>query len=360
MAISDSQKVDLLWKKVGFSKAKSDTNANKKAPNEAIVSDPIIKTASIWSQSDSIPGVMPSSNSSIVNVYLDSVSGALETTEDGTASDNRTWKTGSTNWVPPSFGATYQLKVYAAGTGLSNAQSSGTQLFETGSGNDDEWYFDYQSGTLHFIGTNLPTDIGTGTSNVIYVSGARYVGTTGISAEASGASATLFKANLSAVYSDSDINTGDLLVVTNAGDGEYGIFVSNQDAPTQASHLTSVATRDSADSGSDSGTLAETILYNGSSPVTLGNVSLGSKIEEVMVTVNTVFDGTNPTLTVGDDSNNSRLLDNNDIDLKDAISFVVNPSYIYQGTLDADNTIKVYFNDDSSTQGNVTVMVTYS
>ena len=79
-----------------------------------------------------------------------------------------------------------------------------------------------------------------------------------------------------------------------------------------------------------------------------------------MVTVNTVFDGTNPTLTVGDDSNNSRLLDNNDIDLKDAISFVVNPSYIYQGTLDADNTIKVYFNDDSSTQGNVTVAVTYS
>ena len=33
MAISDTQKVDLLWKKVGFSKAKSDPNANKKATN---------------------------------------------------------------------------------------------------------------------------------------------------------------------------------------------------------------------------------------------------------------------------------------------------------------------------------------
>ena len=32
MAISDSQKVDLLWKKVGFGKAKTDTNANKFAP----------------------------------------------------------------------------------------------------------------------------------------------------------------------------------------------------------------------------------------------------------------------------------------------------------------------------------------
>ena len=37
MAISDTQKVDLLWKKVGFSKTKSDTNANKKAPNDMIV-----------------------------------------------------------------------------------------------------------------------------------------------------------------------------------------------------------------------------------------------------------------------------------------------------------------------------------
>ena len=35
MAISDSQKVDLLWKKVGFGKAKTDTNASKFAPNEA-------------------------------------------------------------------------------------------------------------------------------------------------------------------------------------------------------------------------------------------------------------------------------------------------------------------------------------
>ena len=87
MAITDSQKVDLLWKKVGFSKAKTDTNASKKAPNEANVSDLIIKTSMIWAQSDDIPGIMPSSNSSIVHVYLDSVSGALQTTEDGSATD---------------------------------------------------------------------------------------------------------------------------------------------------------------------------------------------------------------------------------------------------------------------------------
>ena len=31
MAISDTQKVDFLWKKIAFAKAKTDTNANKKA-----------------------------------------------------------------------------------------------------------------------------------------------------------------------------------------------------------------------------------------------------------------------------------------------------------------------------------------
>lgn len=357
MAISDSQKVDLLWKKVGFGKAKTDTNDNKKAPNEAITSDFVVKTDQIWSQSGSIPSVIPSANSSIVHVYADSISGTLECTEDTTATDNRTWKTNSTNWISPGFGATYQLKVYAAGSGASNVQSSGTQLFETGSGNDDQWYFDYQSGVLHFLGTNLPTAIGTGTANVIHVSGARYVGTTGISAEASGASVTLFKANMAAVYADSNINTGDLLVVTDAGDGEYGVYIANQDAPTQLSHLTAIASRDSA--ASDAGSLTSDVDY-ASGNVTLGNVSAGSKIEEVMITVNTVYDDANASMTVGDDSDDNRLFDDAYLDLTATGTYVVNPSYVYTGTLDSANTIKVYQNAGTSTQGNVTVTVTYS
>jgi hypothetical protein len=171
MAISDTQKVDLLWKKVGFSKTKSDTNANKKAPNEAIVSDLIIKPAEVWSDVGSIPATIPTSNTTVLRIYTE-----LETTEDGTATNNRTWKTGTTNWVPPKFGATYQLKVYVDSAGSGNPASNGTQLFETGSGNNDEWYFDYQSGTLNFIGSNLPSGVSDGKS--IFVSGARYQGNT--------------------------------------------------------------------------------------------------------------------------------------------------------------------------------------
>ena len=171
MAISDSQKVDLLWKKVGFSKAKTDTNANKKAPNEGIVSDLIIKPAEVWSDVSSIPSTIPAANTTVLRIYTE-----LETTEDNTATNNRTWKTGATNWVPPKFGSTYQLKVYADTAGSSNPASNGTQLFETGSGNNDEWYFDYQSGTLNFIGTNLPSAVTDSVS--IFVSGAKYIGNT--------------------------------------------------------------------------------------------------------------------------------------------------------------------------------------
>ena len=154
MAISDSQKVDSPLEKVDLGKAKTDTNANKKAPNEAIVSYLIIKPAEVWSDVGSIPSTIPSSNTAVLRIYTE-----LETTEDATATNNRTWKTGTTNWVPPKFGATYQLKVYAAPSSTNNPQTNGTQLLNS-SDNDDE-QCDYQSDILNFMGSNLPSAMGT-------------------------------------------------------------------------------------------------------------------------------------------------------------------------------------------------------
>ena len=64
----------------------------------------------------------------------------------------------------------------------------------------------------------------------------------------------------------------------------------------------------------------------GSSPVTLINVSLGSKIWEVGLLLILYLTELTQHLQLGD-NNNSGLLDNR-YDLKDAISFVVNPSYL--------------------------------
>lgn len=175
MAISDSQKVDYLWKKLGYGATKTDTNARKKAPNEAIVSPLLIRGDKIWNKAADIPTVIPTADAYPVGVYLGASS--VETSEDGTATNNRTWKTGLTDWIPPEFGPTYQVKVYVDNPSASDPTSTGTQIFATGSGNDDEWFFDYQSGVLHFISTNLPSSISD--SKTVYISGARYVGTFG-------------------------------------------------------------------------------------------------------------------------------------------------------------------------------------
>ena len=355
MAISDSQKVDLLWKKVGFGKAKTDTNANKKAPNEPNASSFIIKDADIWNQSGSIPGTLPRANSSIANVYIDSVSGALETTEDGASSDNRTWKTGVTNWIPPQFGSTYQLKVYAAASGQANPQTNGTQLFETGSGNDDEWYFDYQSGILNFIGSNLPSAIGTGTSNVIFVAGAVYVGNTGVTSTGTNMVYHTF-ANLTALFAATTIEAGDFIKVDDGGDGEYRLYIANQADPANAGHLTLIGTADSA--VTDAGTLTTTITHTTGASVVIGNISQNKKVQTVTVDVTTAFDGTSPTLTVGDAGDTDRLMTNDYLDLTDVATYEATPNFTYTNA--TDTSILAYFDADCSTTGTAVITITYA
>ena len=219
MAITDAKKVDYLWKKIGYGATKTDTNANKAAPNEAIASPLLLRGDRTWNQASSIPATIPGSTTSIVRIYA--TSSPEETTADNTATANRTWKTGQTDWIPPEFGSTYGVKVYIHTSGdAGNAASSGTQVFAAGSGNNDEFFFDYQSGVLHFIGSNLPNGVNFSGKSV-YVSGARYVGPIGLQNLTTTTGNTEFDGN--------NINN----VVTNAnmsfgtqGTGQY-VFSSN-------------------------------------------------------------------------------------------------------------------------------------
>ena len=177
MAITDAKKVDYLWKKIGYGAAKTDTNANKLAPNEAIASPLLLRGENVWVEGNDIPGVLPGSSSGVVTVYP--TSNPQECTQDLTATANRTWKTGLTDWIPPEKGSTYQVKVYIHTASDAAGASGGDQVFATGSGNNDEWFFDYQAGTLHFIGTNLPNGISF-TGKSVYISGGRYSGVKGV------------------------------------------------------------------------------------------------------------------------------------------------------------------------------------
>ena len=178
MAISDSQKIDYLWKKLGYGKAKTDISANKHANNESIASPILMRGGNVWAQSDEVPTALPASSTNLVTVYP--TTNPVETTADGTATLNRTWTTGHTDWIPPEFGATYAVKIYLHTSGdAANAASSGTQLFAAGSENNDEWFFDYQAGVLHFMGDNLPHGANF-SGKSIYVSGGRYAGIQGV------------------------------------------------------------------------------------------------------------------------------------------------------------------------------------
>jgi hypothetical protein len=223
MAITDAKKIDYLWKKIGYGATKTDTNANKKAPNEAIASPLLIRGDKTWNQASSIPAVMPGSSSGVVTVYPTSTPD--ETAADNTASANRTWKTELTDWIPPEFGSTYGVKVYVHTSGdAGNAAGSGDQLFGTGSGNNDEWFFDYQSGVLHFIGTNLPNGINF-TGKSVYISGARYTGQVGLQNFSSGGAGDTGNFSFSGSTINQDTTNADFTLNT-TGTGNF-VFNTN-------------------------------------------------------------------------------------------------------------------------------------
>jgi hypothetical protein len=181
MAISDAQKVDLLYKKY-FGVAKTDTSTNKGAGNEAIPSSVFVRNDKLWYQSQNIPAVA-ANVPGIVRPWVgtERIALAADTTTTPVSNVYPTWKANLINWIPPEFGATYAVKLYAENGG--NVDPSGnTTLSDSGIGSVGEWNFDYQSGVLNFIGGTIPAVL-TGSLNqtkVLYLTGYQYTGLVGV------------------------------------------------------------------------------------------------------------------------------------------------------------------------------------
>jgi hypothetical protein len=181
MTISQTQLVDILYKKLS-GVSKTDTSTAKGPANESNASPQLTPGSVIWQQDYLIPSVttLPSSNSSVVTVYSGSTSSIVQAVSLSESVTNETWTTGLTNWISPQFGAGYQLKLYAGPPGATGTTPLNyTNLPVGGSGNSDSWYFDYMAGIVNFADTNVPT-AAANVSNVVYVVGARYTGTLGI------------------------------------------------------------------------------------------------------------------------------------------------------------------------------------
>jgi hypothetical protein len=198
MAISLQQKVDYLLKKLGFSSSKtgiaedSTISGTKKALfAEPIPSPLVVSNSGLWFESDKIPLTPPTSDLiiypgegypsyTLIKTYA--TSNAFRMTEDNTIAGRRTFiareiygdntSTNISNWIDTQFGSEYIVEVYAG-----NPATGGTKLSAGGSGNDDEWFFDYSSGVLNFPGTNVPSLISGGAD--VYLKGWVYTGTTG-------------------------------------------------------------------------------------------------------------------------------------------------------------------------------------
>jgi len=174
MAVSDSAKVDLLYKKL-FGVAKTDLPGNKSPSNEAIASPSLSRIDKLWTQALSIPATA-AATTGIVQAYTGA--SAVQCTADATttpvSSVYPSWKTNLTDWIPSEFGSTYFVQVWVDSSGVANPTSTGTQIFDSGIAGVGEWNFDYQSGVLNFIGGTIPAALTA--SKVIYVVGYRYIG----------------------------------------------------------------------------------------------------------------------------------------------------------------------------------------
>ena len=221
MAITDSDKLDFLWKKVIYGVTETDIDG-KEGPNEIYKSETLTLAQDVWKESSDIPATAPTTSATTpVKWYghtsdsSDYVKQPIQMVADPTVSGGKSWLAvadatgnvvpGSANrlrdFVPPSIGSTYLAKVY---TTEANAKADSDKMNSLTSNN--EWVFDYAAGILHF-----PNTVPSGISSNVFLVAHQYVGTKGVGAS-SGSNGLVF-ATANVAY---DSGTQNILAVNSA------------------------------------------------------------------------------------------------------------------------------------------------
>lgn len=244
MAITDSDKLDFLWKKVIYGVTETDIDG-KEGPNEIYSSESLTLAQDVWSKSADIPATAPTTSAATpVKFYghttdsSDFVKQPIQMVADPTVSGGKSWIAvadptgnvvpGSANrlrdFIPPSIGSTYLAKVY---TTEADAKGDSDKMNSLTSNN--EWVFDYAAGILHF-----PNTVPSGISSNVFLVAHQYVGTKGVGA-ANGANGLVFAtANVS--Y---DSGTQNILDVSSAVRAS-AVIVEVDAAWTNANNTTAI------------------------------------------------------------------------------------------------------------------------
>lgn len=175
MAISDSQKVDFLWKKTIYGVTNTG-GSTKQGFEETVGSNMPVYGNAIMA--DPVPVPAPGATGTVVQYFpKTSKATAVKMTSDATvAPTGAAWfatgvfgdlTTRLTNWVPPSIDAGYLVEVYKNDPAVpANKLNGGTS--------GQEWVYDYNAGTLRFVNA-VPAGI-----TELYLVGHRYIGATGL------------------------------------------------------------------------------------------------------------------------------------------------------------------------------------
>ncbi len=251
MAISDSDKLDFLWKKVVYGVTETDIDG-KDGPNEIYKSETLTLAQDVWNKSSDIPATAPGTSAATpVKFYghtsdsSDFVKQPIRMIADPTVSGNKTWLAvadvtgnvvpGSANrlrdFIPPSIGSTYLAKVY---TSESDAKGDSNKMNALTTNN--EWVFDYAAGVLHF-----PNTVPSGISSNVFLVAHQYVGTKGVGA-ATGANGLVF-ATANVAY---DSGTQNILDVSSAVRAS-AVIVEVDTAWTNANNTTAITVGTTSD-----------------------------------------------------------------------------------------------------------------
>jgi hypothetical protein len=139
---------------------------------------------------------------------------------------------------------------------------------------------------------------------------------------------------------------GQLVLVADTGGGEWALYIYTNSA------WQTVTTEDT--STVDAKSISVDLTSGSSATSALANLTLSARITSIAITVGTIFDGS-PSLTIGDSSDNDRLMTANEIDLGIADTYIAIPTHLYN----AGSTVNAYYTAGGASAGSATILLTY-
>jgi len=145
------------------------------------------------------------------------------------------------------------------------------------------------------------------------------------------------------------LRTGDQVYVQSSYDGEWALFVKT------STDWTKIADYDS--SNTDAKSLSATVNFSSTSPISLGNISDGTRVVDVTVIVTTPFNDAGVTISVGYPTAQEAVMVAANVDPTQAATYENSTSYV--NTSGNEQELFIYFNPGTATAGQAKVIISY-